>query len=96
MQYPNGIYWSTRKKCNDRPAAPARNIRRTRTRQQRRWSQRREAVEPVIGHLKSDLRMVRCRLQGASGDALHAVLCAAGYDLHWLLWVMAWIGLRAL
>jgi IS5 family transposase len=40
--------------------------------------------------------MVRCRLQGASGDALHAVLCAAGYDLHWLLWVMAWIGLRAL
>ena len=55
------------------------------TRQQRRWIKRRQAVEPVIGHLKHDCRMERCWLRGATGDAVHAVLCAAGYNLRWLL-----------
>jgi len=52
---------------------------------QRRWLKRRQAVEPAIGHLKTDHRMNRCWLAGALGDALHAVLCAAGYNLRWLL-----------
>ncbi len=52
---------------------------------QRRWLRRRQAVEPAIGHLKSDHRMNRCWLAGAMGDALHTVLCAAGYNLRWLL-----------
>jgi IS5 family transposase len=43
---------------------------------QRRWLKRRQAIEPAIGHLKQDHRMDRCWLQGALGDALHAVLCA--------------------
>ena len=55
------------------------------TREQRRWLKRRQAVEPSIGHLKADHRMDRCWLLGATGDALHAVLCAAGYNLRWLL-----------
>jgi IS5 family transposase len=38
-------------------------------------------VEPAIGHLKHDNAMDRCWLQGATGDALHAVLCAAGYHI---------------
>ncbi len=29
--------------------------------------------------------MDRCWLQGKLGDALHAVLCAAGYNLRWLM-----------
>jgi IS5 family transposase len=29
--------------------------------------------------------MDRCWLQGALGDALHAISCAAGYNLRWLL-----------
>ena len=45
----------------------------------------RQAVEPAIGHLKTDHRMDRCWLQGAVGDALHAVSCAAGYNLRWLM-----------
>ena len=49
------------------------------TKQQRRWLRRRQAVEPAIGHLKSDHRMDRCWLQGKLGDALHAVMCAIGY-----------------
>jgi IS5 family transposase len=44
---------------------------------QRRWLKRRQAVEPVIGHLKADHRMNRCHLGGSLGDALHTVLCAA-------------------
>jgi IS5 family transposase len=59
------------------------------TRAQRRWLKRRQAVEPVIGHLKADHRMSRCWLQGSLGDALHAVLCAAGYNLRWLLRAIA-------
>lgn len=55
------------------------------TNQQRRWLKRRQAIEPAIGHLKADHRMNRCWLAGSLGDALHAVLCAAGYNLRWLL-----------
>lgn len=46
---------------------------------------RRQAIEPIIGHLKADHRLNRCHLKGAQGDSLHAVLCAAGYNLRWLL-----------
>ena len=57
--------------------------------QQKGWLRRRQAVEPAIGHLKSDHRMDRCWLQGTLGDALHAVSCAAGYNLRWLLRAIA-------
>ena len=66
------------------------------TKQQRRWLKRRQAIEPAIGHLKADHRMDRCWLQGALGDALHAVLCAAGYNLRWLMRAMVRLGLRAI
>ncbi|SDY68537.1 transposase, IS5 family, partial [Nitrosomonas sp. Nm58] len=62
--------------------------------QQRRWLKRRQAVEPAIGHLKSDHRMDRCWLQRKLGDALHAVLCATGYNLRWLLRAMVRLGLK--
>ncbi|GAB1424437.1 hypothetical protein MASR2M16_16710 [Thauera terpenica] len=65
------------------------------TRQQRRWLKRRQAVEPAIGHLNSDHRMDRCWLKGQLGDALHAVLCASGYNLRWLLRAIVRLGLRA-
>ena len=55
------------------------------SRQQKTRLRRRQAVEPAIGHLKSDHRMDRCWLQGAAGDALHAVSCAAGFNRRWLL-----------
>ncbi len=47
------------------------------SKQQKGWLKRRTAVEPTIGHLKSDHRMDRCWLQGALGDALHSISCAA-------------------
>lgn len=57
---------------------------------------RRNAIEPIFGHLKADHRMDRCHLKGEMGDRLHAVLCAAGYNLRWLLRMIAKKGLRAL
>ncbi len=57
--------------------------------QERRQLKRRQAIEPIIGHLKSDNRMDRCRLKGEQGDRLHAVLCAAGYNIKWLLRMIA-------
>ena len=63
--------------------------------QQKGWLKRRSAVEPAIGHLKSDHRMERCWLQGALGDALHCLSCAAGYNLRWLLRAIARLGIGA-
>ncbi len=60
------------------------------TRRQWRWIKRRQAVEPVIGHLKQEHRLDRCWLKGAQGDALNALGAAAGYNLRWL---MRWIAL---
>ena len=57
--------------------------------QERQLLKRRQAIEPIIGHIKSDNRMERCHLKGEIGDRLHAVLCAAGYNLRWLLRMIA-------
>lgn len=59
----------------------------------RRWLKRRQAIEPAIGHAKHDDRMDRCWLKGGEGDALHAVLCAAGFNIRWLLRAIARLGL---
>ena len=56
-----------------------------RSRSERRRRRRRSAVEPKIGHLKSDHRMERCFLAGLDGDAINAVLAAAGSNLRKLL-----------
>lgn len=58
---------------------------KTLTPQERKLLKRRQTIEPIIGHLKADHRMDRCHLKGEQGDRLHAVLCAAGYNLSWLL-----------
>lgn len=42
---------------------------------------RRNAVEPVIGHLKSDGRLARNFLKGVEGDAMNALLCGAGHNM---------------
>ena len=46
---------------------------------------RRSAIEPKIGHLKQDHRMGHCFLRGLHGDAINAVLAAAGSNLRKLL-----------
>ena len=55
------------------------------TRAERKRRRRRSAIEPKIGHLKSDHRMARCFLARLAGDAINAVLAAAGSNLRKLL-----------
>jgi transposase, IS5 family len=46
---------------------------------------RRSAIEPMIGHMKTDGRLARCALKGTLGDALHAVLCGCGHNIRMIL-----------
>jgi IS5 family transposase len=84
----------------DKELAPVEVIHRGKfkslTPKQRTWLKRRQAIEPLIGHAKADHRMDRCWLKGAEGDALHAVLCAAGFNIRWLLRAIARLGLPGL
>lgn len=52
---------------------------------ERRRRRRRSAIEPKIGHLKSDHRVDRCFLTGLRGDAINIVLAAAGANIRKLL-----------
>jgi IS5 family transposase len=59
----------------------------------RRERRRRSAIEPVIGHLKSDGLLGRNFLLGIGGDATNVILAAAGHNLRllraWLAWLLA-------
>jgi IS5 family transposase len=66
----------------------------------KRELKRRNAVEPIIGHTKSDGMLERNHLAGAAGDAINALLVAAGHNLRllvaWLAtllraWITAWL-----
>jgi len=51
----------------------------------KREMRRRAAIEPVIGHIKNEHRMDRNYLAHTQGDAINAVLAAAGYNFRQLL-----------
>ena len=51
----------------------------------KRLLKRRNAIEPVIGHLKNDGRLDRNYLKGVAGDAMNALLVGAGHNLRLIL-----------
>jgi transposase, IS5 family len=51
----------------------------------KREMRRRAAIEPVIGHLKNEHRLSRNYLAHQQGDAINAILAAAGYNFRLLL-----------
>jgi IS5 family transposase len=55
------------------------------TRSIRKELKRRNAIEPVIGHMKSDGLLQRNHLKGREGDAINVILCAAGQNLRLIL-----------
>ena len=55
------------------------------TKSLREWVQRRAAVEPIIGHLKSNYRLNKKNLKGKTGDHANVVLAAAGQNMAKLL-----------
>ena len=50
----------------------------------------RPAIEPVIGHMKTDGHLGRCYLKGRDGDAANVILTAVGHNLRL---VFAWLRL---
>ena len=60
---------------------------------------RRSALEPVIGHMKSDDLLQRSYLKGMIGNKLNALLCGAGHNLRLILkklrllfvWILCWL-----
>ena len=76
-----------------------RTIPKRATRAMRRMLKRRAAIEPTIGHLKSDNRLNRNYLTGREGDKINALLAAAGYNfrklLRWLVFApISWLWCR--
>jgi IS5 family transposase len=61
----------------------------------RRGRRRRAAIEPVIGHMKSDGHLGRNFLLGTEGDAANLILAAAGHNLRllraWLAWLLVFL-----
>ena len=62
----------------------------------RRWLKRRSAIEPVIGHMKTDGRLGRNYLLGVEGDRINAILCGAGHNIRkllraFLLFLFSWL-----
>ena len=50
-----------------------------------RWYKRRNAIEPIIGHTKSDNRLDRNFLKGKEGDKINAILAGCGFNIRKLL-----------
>lgn len=51
----------------------------------KRQLRRRSAIEPEIGHMKSDGLLGRNFLKGTQGDAINAILCGVGHNLRKVL-----------
>lgn len=66
------------------------------TRALRRALKRRNAIEPIIGHTQHEGWMGRNYLRGSTGDAINAMLAAAGHNLRIILrklrlsWLYFW------
>ena len=52
----------------------------------RKQCKRRAAIEPIIGHLKSDFRLSRNYLKGIMGDEINLLMAATAWNLKkWLI-----------
>ncbi len=63
---------------------------------------RKQTIEPNIGHMKNEGKLGLCRLKGALGDEIHAILVGAAYNIRLvlkhlrailvqILWIATWI-----
>jgi IS5 family transposase len=78
-----------RKKIDETEIVSADKLRKELTRYEKRKTKkqlrRRAAIEPVIGHLKSDFRLARNYLKGVIGDQMNVLLAATAFNLKkWL------------
>ena len=56
------------------------------------WFKQRSAIEPIIGHVKSDHRMDRNYLKGEEGDRINAILAGCGFNIRkFLRAILLWL-----
>lgn len=67
------------------PKPPLKRDTRYQRDQKRQRCRRRAAIEPLIGHLKSDFRLARNYLKGSVGDDINLLMAATAWNLKkWL------------
>jgi IS5 family transposase len=67
------------------PKPPKKKASQYEKRKARQRFRRRAAIEPIIGHLKTDFRLVRNFLRGTLGDAINLILAAAAFNFKKLM-----------
>ena len=64
------------------PAPALKRDNRYQRDKKRKRCQRRAAIEPIIGHLKSDFRLSRNYLKGVEGDEINLLMAACAWNLN--------------
>ncbi|WP_456458546.1 transposase [Nitratifractor sp.] len=77
------------------PGKPLKRDGKYQKERKRKKFRRRAAIEPIIGHLKSDHRLARNYLKGFIGDEINLLLAAAAFNLRkwmnrFLWWLFFW------
>lgn len=67
------------------PKKPGKRASAYEKRKARKRFRKRAGIEPVIGHLKSDFRLLRNYLKGSVGDSINLMLAAASYNFKKLM-----------
>jgi len=67
------------------PKPPKKDTSEYQKRKARQRFRRRAAIEPVIGHLKTDYRLDRNYLKGVAGDSINLMLAAAAFNFRKLM-----------
>ena len=73
------------------PRPPLKRDNRYQRNKKRKQCRRRAAIEPIIGHLKSDFRLSRNFLKGIVGDEINLLMAAAAWNLK--KWLVAFFAL---
>jgi len=63
------------------PKKPLKKDNRYQRDKKRKLCKRRAAIEPIIGHLKSDFRLSRNLLKGQVGDEINVLMAACAWNL---------------
>ena len=67
------------------PKPPLKKDNEYQKRKKRNHCRRRAAIEPIIGHLKSDHRVARNFLKGQTGDTINFIMASDGFNYRKLM-----------
>ncbi len=74
------------------PAPPLKRDNRYQRDKKRKRCRRRAAIEPIIGHLKTDFRLCRNFLKGVTGDIINLLMAACAWNLNkWMRGILLFV-----